>query len=191
MATDALYIQNKRLKRDLYDIHNNKDTYYQLVQDDSNKLKFYFLFCGAEKTSFEGGYYIGYIQLSDDYPFGSPNYYMLTISDRMEVNKTICFTNTSYYKDSLESTASAALSVSALFLQFYSSFNDENDLTGHSGHLHYKSKDSRILLAKNSIKYNIDNYREILLKFDKFIKSRDKEITLRTIREVEEYLKNN
>ncbi len=190
MSTDTLYIQNKRIKRDLDDIHNNKDSYYQIIQEETDKLRFYFLFCGGEKNSFEGGYYIWYIQLSKDYPFGTSDYYMLTPSGRMTINNKICFTNSSFYSEaSAESTALPVINVLSFFLQFYSCFNDELDNSGHIGHLHNVSKESRKTFAKNSVKYNIDNYKELLLKFDRFKKEENGVITLKTPREVEEYLK--
>lgn len=163
-------ITEKRLINELKDLKKNKLEFAQAIQDETNKFIFYFLLVGdkedpksKEKTGhYEGGYYIGKIMLPSNYPEKPGDFMMLTPNGRFEIQKKICLTNSGYHSESW----TPIWSIRNMILGFASIFYVDLD-TGIS-HIK-KSKAERREMAKQSIKYNMDNYKDIFVRFDQFI----------------------
>ncbi len=163
-------ITEKRLKNELKDLKKNKLEFAQAIQDETNKFIFYFLLAGdkedpknKEKTGhYEGGYYIGKIMLPPNYPEKPGDFMMLTPNGRFDVGKKICLTNSGYHTEAW----TPIWSIRNMILGFASIFYVDLD-TGIS---HIKmSKTERRKLAKESIEFNMKNFREIFLQFDQFV----------------------
>src|SRR5579872_1282399 len=84
----------RRLAGEIRQLERNREPYYQVVQDEKNPFLFYFCYHNTDtKSPYCGGYYIGKIDLPNDYPKNPGNFYMLTPSGRFDVNAKICLTN--------------------------------------------------------------------------------------------------
>jgi ubiquitin-protein ligase len=168
----------KRLKGEIRNLKKNRENYYQVIQDKKDNLLFYFLIKGDSDSPYKDGYYIGKIQLPDDYPSNPGDFYMLTPSGRFTINKKICLTNSSYHKE--EWTYN--WNIRNMVIGFISVFFGDNT-TGIS---HIKeTKKQREEKALNSVKYNMENNKDIFMLFDQFIKE---DGNLRTSEEVDEYI---
>lgn len=99
MTTSQL-LTATRLKNEIKNLEKDRESYYQVIQDENNQFEFYFLLRGATDTAYKGGYYIGKIVLPKDYPTSPGEFYMLTPSGRFQTNSKICLTNSSYHKES-------------------------------------------------------------------------------------------
>jgi ubiquitin-protein ligase len=178
MATINEKITTKRLVGELKDLNKNRVNYYQVLQDETNKFLFYFLLRGEEKTDYEGGYYLGKIELPSDYPSKPGFFFMLTPNGRFVIDKKICLTNSGFHTESWNTI----WSIRNMMLGFYSIFSAD-DTTGIA---HIKeSKEKRSIKAQNSINYNLANYNDIFMKFDQFV---NVDCTIKTKDEIEEYL---
>ncbi len=153
-------IQSKRFKQELALIEKNKLHYITAYQDDKNKLIWYFLIKGQKDTDYNGGEYIGKIEHDKQYPFKPPSYYMLTPSGRLEINKKICLTNSSFHPE----TWNAQWDIIKILNGFYSSF--ETDVISGVSFI-VKSKKERSEIALKSENYNKQNLNDIYSKFDK------------------------
>lgn len=183
----TLTIIEKRLRNEVKDLKKHKLEFAQAIQDETNKFIFYFLLVGdkedpkskAKTGHYEGGYYLGKIMLPPNYPEKPGDFMMLTPNGRFEIGKKICLTNSGYHTESW----TPAWSIRNMLLGFASIFYVDLD-TGIS---HIKmDKLQRQELAKNSIKFNIDQYKDIFVKFDQFIEENGnvkQQPTLNTITE--------
>jgi ubiquitin-protein ligase len=177
--TDIGIKTQKRLAGEIRDLTKNKMDFAQAVQDDQNPLVFYFMLKPKDKP-YIGGLYLGKIVLPKDYPENPGEFYTLTPNGRFEINKKICLTNSNFHKESWMPT----WSIRNMILGFISIFIADDT----SGLSHIKEDfDTRLFKAKNSHSYNISNYKDIVLKFDQFIKP---DGTPRTDDEVNEYIKS-
>ena len=171
----------KRLDGEIKDLSKNRINFCQAIRDENDPLIFYFLLRGDDNSNYNNGFYLGKILLPKNYPNKPGDFMMLTPNGRFEINKKICLTNTGYHSNSW----SVMWSIRNMIIGFYSIFIDDNT----NGISHIKmSKEKRLELAKNSIDYNILNYKDIFYKFDQFIKE-DKSIRI-TSEEIDIYIKN-
>jgi len=124
----------------------------------------YALFMGPYDSVYKGGQYICKIILSDNYPFTPPDFIFLTPSGRFEINKKICLTITGFHSDMWQST----ITIKTMLIQIFSVFYQDVD----SGIAHLIPPASgttpveRKKLAENSIKYNLQHYKEIYENFN-------------------------
>ena len=124
----------------------------------------YALFIGPYDSVYKGGQYICKIILSENYPFTPPDFVFLTPSGRFEINKKICLTITGFHSDMWQST----ITIKTMLIQVFSVFYQDADngiahlIPPASGTSSFERKN----YAKNSIAYNLVNYKEIYENFD-------------------------
>lgn len=155
-------ITEKRLKNEIKKIQKERLEFAQAIPDENNKFLFYFLLKGDEKSDYNGGYYIGKIELPKNYPTSPGDFYMLTKNGRFDINHKICLSNTAYHSD----TWSPSWDIINMLIGFVSVFNDDTE----HGISHIKeSSEQRKLYAKESVNYNLLTYPDIFKRFDQFV----------------------
>jgi len=170
----------KRLTGELKNLEKDREIYYQVVQDEKDKLLFYWMLRGDSNSSYKGGYYIGKIILPEDYPTTPGDFYMLTPSGRFNVDSKICLTNSGYHKE----TWTPMWNIKNMVIGFISVFLDDST----SGISHIKESDSkRRQYAKDSMKYNLQFHKECTMRFDQFMKP---DGTVRSDQEVVDFVQN-
>jgi ubiquitin-conjugating enzyme E2 J2 len=153
----------KRLEGEVKSLKNNKERYYQVLQDEKDELIFYFLFTTDEKP-YVGGYYIGKILLPKNYPENPGDIMMLTPSGRFMINSKICLSNTGYHRN----THSPIWTIEKIVVGFISIFYDNKEHgISHINSGNIKKKE----YAENSFNYNIINNYDLMIKFDQFVNS--------------------
>jgi ubiquitin-protein ligase len=154
----------KRLKGDLKLLRKDPPEYIEAFPDSENVLIWYFLVKGPDFSDFNGGYYIGKIMHDKEYPLKPPDFMMLTPNGRFDIGKKICLSNSGYHSNEW----SAMWTIKAILTGFLSIMLDDKE----KGISHvYQSKSIRETLAKKSIKYNNDNYPDIVKKFKRLLDS--------------------
>jgi ubiquitin-protein ligase len=150
---------SKRIEKEMK-LFEDSDN-FQVVIDEMQK-NVYILFHISDPPY--GGYYIGKFVLPDNYPFSPPEFYMLTPNGKFEINIKICTTNTSYHAESW----TPAWTLRTLALGFTTVFYDFS-FKG-LGHIETNERDTSLpKYAKKSVEYNLKYYRDIFVKFDKYI----------------------
>jgi len=170
-----------RLFNEITNLNKDPEYYYQICQDKDNKLLFYFMIHGS--GDYDGGYYIGKIVLPKTYPIDPGNFYMLTPQGRFKTSgkdndEKICLTNSGYHKESW----TPMWNIKNMVIAFVSIFQSD-DTTGIS-HIKQSPKE-RKEMAKNSMIYNLEHYRDITMMFTQFVKP---DGTARTEKEVKQYI---
>ena len=178
MMTASQMLTTKRLKGELQKLEKERESYYQVVQDDTDPLLFYFLLRGASDSVYKGGYYIGKIVLPKDYPTNPGDFYMLTPSGRFSINTKICLTNSGYHKESW----TPMWNISNMVIGFVSVFL--TDTTAGISHIK-ETPAARKNHAALSMAYNLTNHKDICSKFDQYVKL---DGSIRTDKEVEEFV---
>jgi ubiquitin-protein ligase len=155
-------ITEKRLHNEMKDLNKNKMEFIQGIQDENNKLIFYFLLKGDKDSSYKDGYYIGKILLPQDYPAKPGDFIMLTPNGRFEIDKKICLSNTGYHLES----SSPIWSIRNVLIGIYSIWMDDKE----NGISHIKQTPTqRKEHAKKSVEFNNEKYRDIFLRFNQFV----------------------
>jgi len=163
-----------RIKNDIEKMNARPLELVHAFPDSSNILKWWFLIKGDPdpNSPYKGGYYLGNLLLSPNYPFSAPDYVMLTPSGRFATGQKICTTISAFHND----TWSAALNVEGVLKSFLSVMTgDHEDGVGHLNIKNHWNKNSsrafseRKRLAKESLSYNYEKYPEIMKKFKNFI----------------------
>jgi len=152
----------KRLKQEKKDLEKNKCDFMQAIQDETNPLIFYFLLKGDNNSSFAGGYYMGKVILPQRYPHEPCDIMLLTPNGRFEIDRKICLTNTGFHPDEWNPT----WTINRILIGLNSVWTEEDNKS--LGHI-IMSNNSRREMASNSIEYNINKYRNIFTKFDRFV----------------------
>lgn len=151
----------RRIQGDIKDLDRNRMEFAQAIQDEQNIKLFYFMLRPKDEP-YNGGYYIGKIELPDDYPKTPGTFYMLTPSGRFTINSKICLTNSSYHKENwtpIWSIRNMIIGVASIFVA--------DDTTGIS---HIKdTSTNRKRMAQESIAYNMTHYADIFNKFNFFV----------------------
>lgn len=149
-------LRNNRIMREYRDILNNPCEYALIVQDTDNILNWYCLIRKIEE--YPEGEYIFNITLPKDYPFTGPDFVILTPNGRFEINKQICFSNSSFHPE----TWSPLWNINMMVTGFVSMFR-ESTSTG-IGHMNY---DATVCnkYALNSHSFNMTNYPKIMELF--------------------------
>jgi ubiquitin-protein ligase len=139
----------KRLLKDYNDIQNTPiENIIVKIKDDNVKniyCKFYDL-----DDEYKNGEYIFNIKLANDHPFSPPDFYFLTPNGRFEINKKLCFSNSSYHKEEW----SPIWNLKTIIFGFYSFFLEKD--TSGIGHLKLDIE-KKINYAIKSKEYNIKN----------------------------------
>ena len=152
----------KRLSNEIKDLTKNKIDFIQAVQDDTNRFIFYFRLKGDSSSHYKDGYYLGKILLPPDYPISPGDFMLLTPNGRFTPDNKICLTNTGYHKES----SSPVWTIKNVLIGLYSIWLDDKE----HGISHIKDTPAnRRMYGKESMKYNLKHYPEIIRKFDQFI----------------------
>uniref|UniRef100_A0A6C0E9G8 UBC core domain-containing protein n=1 Tax=viral metagenome TaxID=1070528 RepID=A0A6C0E9G8_9ZZZZ len=171
----------KRLCGELNTIKRTKDDYYQIIQDENDVLKFYFMLRIKNEKAYEGGLYIGQIDLPLKFPASAPVFRVLTPSGRFKPNSTICTTASHYHQESWNVSWSLVKQVIGLLSIWLD--DSENGIS----HIH-ESLENKINHAKNSHQFNMNNYKNITLRFDQFV---NPDGTQKTNEQIDKYFKEN
>ena len=155
-------LTDKRLRGELRDLSKNKLEFAQAIQDESDKLLFYFLLKGDKDSDFANGYYIGKIILPKDYPDSPADFMMLTPNGKFTNDKKICMSNSGFHKESW----TPIWNIRNMLVGLYSFFYDDNS----HGISHIKdTPENRNRMAHYSHEFNLKYYFDIYIKFDQFV----------------------
>ena len=170
----------KRLMADVKALQKDPPEFTDAFPDESNMLIWYFGIRGTD--DYAGGFYIGKIIHDKEYPLKPPDFQFLTPSGRYEINKNICTTFTRFHPDQW----SAIWNIKSLLDGILTNMNDNGDIDGSQLGQIKTSKEERMMLAKESIAYNMKHHKSIFLNFTRFVNS---DGTLKTDEEVKMTLK--
>ena len=187
--------KEQRIQGDLKVLDKERCNWYQAILDD-DRSTFYFMFRGQEDTKYRGGYYIGKIETSPNYPQTAVDYTMFTPSGRFQINNHICLTNSMFHVNDNSKTYSwnPNWSVHKMIEGLVLSFHGEKD----SGISHIRISPSysesrkkemwntREKHAKNSLNYNRENHLDLFLKFDQLV---NPDGSVKTDEEIKQFIK--
>ena len=108
-----------------------------------------------DEEEYKNGQYIFNIKMSPNYPFDPPEFYFLTPNGRFDINKKLCFSNSSYHKESW----SPLWTIKTIILGFLSFFLEKK--SSGIGHL-IASIDEKKIFAEKSQEYNKTNLKKYL-----------------------------
>ena len=131
----------------------------KITHNPDNILDWYCMIYGLEEPGFVGGEYIFNIRMSPNYPFDPPEFYFLTPNGRFDINKKLCFSNSSYHKESW----SPMWTIKTIILGFLSFFLEKT--SSGIGHL-TTDVSEKISYALKSIEYNTTNLSKLLILFN-------------------------
>ena len=155
-------ICQRRLQGDLKMVKTQPLEYIDASPDESNILLWYFLIKGPEYSEYSGGYFIGKIIFSPEYPLKAPDFMMLTPNGRFDDGHKICLTNSGYHSNEW----SAAWTINAILVGFLSIMLDDKE---HGISHIRRSKDERKNYAQNSVEYNKKHHTDIIKLFTRFL----------------------
>jgi ubiquitin-conjugating enzyme E2 J2 len=112
-----------------------------------------------EEPGFVGGEYIFNIKMSPNYPFDPPEFYFLTPNGRFDINKKLCFSNSSFHKESW----SPMWTITTIILGFLSFFLEKT--SSGIGHLTTDTSE-KISYAASSSDYNRTNLSKLINLFN-------------------------
>lgn len=148
--------------------------------DDKNILIWYFVLRGMEGTAYQGGWYLGIIELDKEHPLKPPNFKILTPSGRFLVDNKICLSNSTYHSNEW----TPEWNIKAMLVGMMSIWVDEKERG--VGHICYDDSERR-RYASESIEYNKKHHLNILKKFDRFFdENGDPKIKTEVVPEQEE-----
>lgn len=159
---DKKNINIKRVLKDYQLINKNPIDNIDIYVNPKKLYDWYFLIKGVEKTDYEGGYYIGRIELSENYPFTPPDYYFYTPNGRFKINVKICLSNSGFHSDEWKSS----WTISAMLKGLLSIMLEEDDKS--IGHIK-DSSENRKKMADESVSYNMKNYKDIFVNFKRYV----------------------
>jgi ubiquitin-conjugating enzyme E2 J2 len=145
--TEPTLVCKKRIEKEYNDMKINTLPNIKIAQDPSNILNWYCLIYGLEESGFNDGEYIFNIKLNANYPFEPPEFFFLTPNGRFETSGKLCFSNSSYHKESW----SPLWSIKTIILGFLSFFLEKT--SSGIGHL-TNTIEFKIDLANKSKEYN-------------------------------------
>jgi ubiquitin-conjugating enzyme E2 J2 len=87
-----------RLRKELSSIKADPPPYVH-VRCESNSLMWSFLIQGPPDSAYEGGWYWGKLEVSNEYPFWPPLIRILTPSGRFEADQWLCRTLSDYHPE--------------------------------------------------------------------------------------------
>jgi len=152
---NSLLLCRKRLNKEFSDIIDNPIPNIKLAYVDNNILNLYCLIYNLKESEYLDGEYIFNIRISKNYPFEPPDFYFLTPNGKFDINKKLCFSNSSYHKNEW----SPLWNIKTIILGFLSFFLEK--ISTGIGHIH-NSEEIKQEYAKNSKKYNQTKLKEFM-----------------------------
>jgi ubiquitin-protein ligase len=137
----------RRLAKEFEELKENSLPNIKLTHNPDDILDWYCMIYGLEESGFQNGEYIFNIRMAPNYPFDPPEFYFLTPNGRFDVNKKLCFSNSSYHKESW----SPMWTIKTIILGFLSFFLEKS--SSGIGHL-TTSIEEKNKYAITSINYN-------------------------------------
>lgn len=137
----------KRLQIELRKLNMEWELPFKVGADPQNMLRCYFVMDGPADTPYEGGRYVGLIEIPSDYPFKPPSVQMCTPSGRLKTGMQICLSNSSYHPENW----SPMWGLRTILIALVSFFVSEEPTTGSMS----ATAEERRRYAANSRKYNV------------------------------------
>jgi ubiquitin-protein ligase len=144
----------KRLMKEFNDIKEQPLDYFNVMFKDDNIFVWYVLIKNLS-DAYTNGEYLLQITFPQNYPFAAPTFLMKTPNGKFDINRNLCFSNSSYHQNEW----SPLWTLPSIIIGFISMFQDNK--TMGIGHINL-SNDKKNLYAKQSIEYNDKNNREII-----------------------------
>ena len=145
--TEATAICKKRIQKEYDELKLNPLPNIKIAYDTNNLLDWYCMIYDLDEEGYKNGQYIFNIKMSPNYPFDPPEFYFLTPNGRFDIDKKLCFSNSSYHKESW----SPLWTIKTIILGFLSFFLEKK--SSGVGHLTL-SIDEKIIFAEKSQEYN-------------------------------------
>lgn len=177
MASGLPRLFQKRIQNELKLIQKDPLESVDIFPDEADIRTWYFLIRGPDDSDYKGGWYIGKLVLSENYPTTPVDFYMLTPNGRFEIERKICLTISSYHSDQWSSIWSIQKILGAFLSVMVSDFD-----TGIS-HIK-KSASERQILADASIAYNINVHSHIFKQFKRFVKHENDKYIMKSLDEI-------
>ncbi|XQJ30408.1 ubiquitin-conjugating enzyme E2, putative [Leishmania guyanensis] len=137
----------KRLQIELRKLNAEEELPFRVGADPQNMLRCYFVVDGPADTPYEGGRYVGLIEIPSDYPFKPPSVQMCTPSGRLKTGMQICLSNSSYHPENW----SPMWGLRTILIALVSFFASEEPTTGSMS----ATAEERRKYAASSRKYNV------------------------------------
>jgi len=90
----------RRLTKEFQELKENPLPNIKITHNPDDILEWYCMIYELEEPGFQGGEYIFNIRMASNYPFDPPEFYFLTPNGRFDINKKLCFSNSSYHRES-------------------------------------------------------------------------------------------
>jgi ubiquitin-conjugating enzyme E2 J2 len=153
--TEATAICKKRIQKEYDELKLNPLPNIKIAHDTNNLLDWYCMIYDLNEEEYKNGQYIFNIKMSPNYPFDPPEFYFLTPNGRFDIDKKLCFSNSSYHKESW----SPLWTIKTIILGFLSFFLEKK--SSGIGHLE-ASIDEKIIFAEKSQEYNKTKLKKYL-----------------------------
>ena len=153
--TEATAICKKRIQKEYDELKLNQLPNIKIACDLNNQLDWYCMIYDLNEEEYKNGQYIFNIKMSPNYPFDPPEFYFLTPNGRFDIDKKLCFSNSSYHKESW----SPLWTIKTIILGFLSFFLEKK--SSGIGHL-VTSMDEKKIFAEKSQEYNKTKLKKYL-----------------------------
>ena len=153
--TEPTPICKKRIQKEYDELKLNPLPNIKIAYDTNNLLDWYCMIYDLNEEEYKNGQYIFNIKMSPNYPFDPPEFYFLTPNGRFDIDKKLCFSNSSYHKESW----SPLWTIKTIILGFLSFFLEKK--SSGIGHL-VASIDEKIIFAEKSQEYNKTKLKKYL-----------------------------
>lgn len=149
----------RRLTKEFNELIETPLPNIKIAHNPSDILDWYCVIYGLEQSGYVDGEYIFNIKMAPNYPFDPPDFYFLTPNGRFETNTQLCFSNSSYHKE----TWSPLWTIRTIIMGFLSFFLERSS----SGVGHLKTNiNEKIAYASNSQEFNKTKLKKILKLFE-------------------------
>jgi ubiquitin-protein ligase len=134
----------RRLAKEFGELQETPLPNIKITHNPDDILDWYCMIYGLEEPGFTGGEYIFNIKMAPNYPFDPPEFYFLTPNGRFDTGKKLCFSNSSYHKESW----SPMWTIKTIILGFLSFFLEKS--SSGIGHLTTDVTEKATLAALSS-----------------------------------------
>ena len=142
-------IAQHRLKREYMELMREPVQYIEAHPTEHNLLEWHYVLYGPPDTPYADGIYHGRLDFPPEFPFKPPSIRMMTPSGRFRPNTRICLNISDYHPESW----SAAWTIGSVLVGLLSFMVSEDFAAG----VVLSNRDTRLRLAKDSWRYNLQN----------------------------------
>lgn len=148
----------KRINNEIKRLTKDTNPYFTARPMKDDIFQWYYVLHNLDSDHYKDGVYLGKIQLPPEYPMKAPRVYMYTPNGRLSTKGDICTTFTSYHN----SEWTTNWNVQGMIMGLISFIMDD---TEHGiGSIKY-TKEERQKLAKRSMEYNREHFKEIFEEY--------------------------